>query len=36
MTGDEEWDRLVECYGGLEREELAIETRLVLLARAPD
>lgn len=26
----------IECYGGLEREELSIETRLVLLARAPD
>lgn len=26
----------IECYGGLEREQLEIETRLVLVARAPD
>jgi SAM-dependent methyltransferase len=26
----------IECYGGLEREPLEIETRLVLVARAPD
>ena len=26
----------IECYGGLAREELEIETRLVVLARAPE
>ena len=26
----------IECYGGLEREPLEIETRLVVLARAPE
>lgn len=25
----------IECYGGLEREELSVQTRLVLLAKAP-
>ena len=26
----------VECYGGLDGEELAIDTRLAVLARAPE